>query len=232
MKTLLLLLFSFCSSQPMFNHKETVTFPQENPNEETTKLSNSDIGPCPCDYTPYICDYRCCCDTTCPETARNSWFDSNECLNNTLEAQSSEVYCIDDKYVYSFNRKKGMTEFRDSLTGLLCVSYDSNADGNSFEPIPKYLGDESKKQFYKLFLDDTKLQSYAYVTDKNYPTPTGLNYKTDDPIQQIRLQSNILSDNKFYLKAPGAFGECVAGPYVKFMQDIPAVKCGHTFVNM
>lgn len=47
--------------------------------------SSKEISTCPCDLTPNVCDYLCCCDPHCSEVTVLSWKENsnNICLDKS-----------------------------------------------------------------------------------------------------------------------------------------------------
>jgi len=46
---------------------------------------SKDIGPCPCDINPFVCDHLCCCDKECPLKTIEEWKadPNNICIDNS-----------------------------------------------------------------------------------------------------------------------------------------------------
>ena len=96
--------------------------------KETSPVSNRiDMGPCTCMLYEDHCNYRCCCDTNCPEEKRKIWKENNLCLNkNTYHL--SDYTCHSVKHEkndsYNWNKYNSPFLFKDQISKLICVRYD------------------------------------------------------------------------------------------------------------
>ena len=82
--SIILFLIYFLNAQINYFQSILTDLSKLNPTATTVTISESiDIGPCDCDLTPLSCDYKCCCDSDCPQSVVQTWINdqSNVCLN-------------------------------------------------------------------------------------------------------------------------------------------------------
>ena len=149
--------------------------------KETSPVSNRiDMGPCTCMLYEDHCNYRCCCDTNCPEEKRKIWKENNLCLNkNTYHL--SDYTCHSVKHEkndsYNWNKYNSPFLFKDQISKLICVRYDrvknkigeyyiipeNSALNNHLQDSYNYI----KENSYLKYLESSRLRTLQNL-NKNY----------------------------------------------------------------
>jgi hypothetical protein len=223
----------------------SIDYSQINTVNSTVVISQSiDIGPCTCDLTPNTCNYHCCCDPDCPSSIKTLWLnDVNDvCLDksnnnfyyNLIENQENNYLttCFNEAYLYQFNRKRGMTEYRDPVSNLFCVTFDNSSIMGQFYQTLQNLAASTLNTIYQTYVN-TQLSSYYYF---NMDTGTVINqasYQVDDYLRaKLSNSTSLILDGKFLTYQSGAYGECIKTNAVKFMRPNEQAACGFRLVNI
>jgi len=139
--------------------------------------------------------------------------------------------CFNEAYLYQFNRKRGMAEYRDPASNLFCVTFDNSSVMGQFYQTMQNIGASTLNTIYQAFVN-TKLSYYYYL---NMDTGTVINqasFQVDDYLKVKQSNSNnLILDGKFLTYNSGAYGECIKTNAVKFMRPNEQAVCGFRLVN-
>ena len=125
---------------------------------------------CQCDISS-SCDYLCCCDEDCPQTAKGSWSNYLKCIDQKDTLGIFADRCIDKNLVIYSNERRGLHRQKqtEDISGLneiienYCYSMDNSR--NMIKDI-LLLNELEKKGFIKIEDDTLESISNIYIEDE------------------------------------------------------------------
>lgn len=218
----------------------TVDYASVSEGNTTVAVSESqDIAPCSCNRTPNLCDVYCCCDLECGDTLINSWkgdLSNNKCSDVRDDSFFSLSMCNTESYVYNYNARYSLSDYRSPLLNILCVMYDNSGDKGNFYKNALLYDSSQLLAVYQSFLN-AKADLYYYPQ-----LNTGVNFGTDysgylsgSYIRSRRISMlNYENEGKTYMIGPNEIGLCERNKPLKFFesQDKEDSKCGVKFQKL
>ena len=104
---------------------------------------------CTCDMIKDVCDYRCCCDSKCNETDRETWENNGLCVDKKY-SHISDLKCQGKRSeTFDYNTNKSGMNFFDQVKQLLCVKVNNleNNVGEFYRKDGPKLNDDYEKLF-------------------------------------------------------------------------------------
>lgn len=150
-------------------------------------------------------------------------------FNLNVEGKENDylTHCFNENILYTFNRKRGMYEYRDPVSNLFCVTFDNSSIMGQFYKDIANLDKTTITAIYNNYVKKNINSNYYYnqntglIQNKN-------SYAVGDYLR-VNLdygQNRYIFDGKFFLYESGAFGECIKTKAVKYMVPIEKTSCG------
>lgn len=200
--------FKYNNITPPLNKEEDPSFNSDNWGTRYTSpdTENLDMGLCSCDLSN-LCDYRCCCDTSCDAKLVEEWRSQKICLNENL--RMTQYMC--DSSEKDENQRNNRLFVKDQIFNMMCVFYDRSGDMGEFyhdkEGDPETNGKLINNWNKKFFLDDSGSEE-----DKSY------SYKK--VIKGNIINKSNETDVPILVYGPDSSGNCVKNKVLKFMEKI------------
>jgi hypothetical protein len=139
--------------------------------------------------------------------------------------------CFNEAYLYQFNRKRGMIEYRDPVSNLFCVTFDNSSVMGQFYQTIQNIAASTLNTIYQNYVN-VQLSSYYYYNMNTGAVINQGSYQVDDYLRaKLTTSNHLILDGKFMTYQSGAYGECIKTNSVKFMRPNNQVSCGFRLVN-
>lgn len=129
---------------------DTPTFTLDpNANQHYLFSEEKDMHLCTCDMIKDVCDYRCCCDSKCNTTDRETWENNGLCVDKEYSHVSDLKCQKNPSETFDYNTNKSGMNFFDQVKQLLCVKVNNleNNVGEFYRKDGPKLNDDYEKLF-------------------------------------------------------------------------------------
>ena len=142
-----------------------------------------------------------------------------------------KTHCENESFIYNFNRKRSLLNYRNSLSNLFCVTLDNSSDKGKFYTNVNDLDETKVMMIFNNYIQNDYLKNYY---SSILSTGLILNKDRYDSADYIRIHYNnsnpYVLEGKFFIEGTGSSGECIKSRPVKFMINNDPITCGKKIV--